>query len=265
VLARDDVYADGLTGSPLAAALNGPLLLTPSASLSTDARTAIAHALPAGGTIDLLGGTSAISPQTAATLSSLGYNVVRIGGADRYATASLIADQILSVRTVDHVYLATGVNFPDAESAADAAAVNHGVVLLTNGTAMAAPTSAWLGAHPRAAVAAIGGAAATADRSATAFVGTDRYATAAKVAASVLPSTVGIVIATGADFPDGLAGAAYAAHFGWAMLLVSPGGTTLNAVNYLHAVASPVKNLVTIGGTAAVPAAVVSLVLSGLN
>gem|GEM_PF-769379 len=267
VLARDDVYADGLTGSPLAAALNGPLLLTPSASLSTDARTAITHALPAGGTIDLLGGTSAISPQTAATLSSLGYNVVRIGGADRYATASLIADQILSVRAVDHVYLATGVNFPDAESAADAAAVNHGVVLLTNGTAMAAPTSAWLGAHPSAAVAAIGGAAATADPSATAFVGTDRYATAAKVAASVLPSTVGIVIATGADFPDGLAGAAYAAHFGWAMLLVSPGGTTLNAdqANYLHAVASPVKNLVTIGGTAAVPAAVVSLVLSGLN
>src|SRR5450755_3618119 len=174
VLARDDVYADGLTGSPLAAALNGPLLLTPSASLSLDARNAITHALPAGGTIDLLGGTSAITPQTAATLSSLGYNVVRIGGADRYATASLIADQILSVRAVDHVYLATGVNFPDAESAADAAAVNHGVVLLTNGTAMAAPSSAWLGAHPSAAVAAIGGAAATADPSATPFVGTDR-------------------------------------------------------------------------------------------
>ena len=155
------------------------------------------------------------------------------------------------MRAVDHVYLATGVNFPDAESAADAAAVNHGVVLLTNGTAMAAPTSTWLGAHPGATVAAIGGAAATADPSATPFVGTDRYATAAKVAASVLPSTVGIVIATGADFPDGLAGAAYAAHFGWAMLLVSPGGTTLNAdqAGYLHAVASPVKNLVTIGGT----------------
>jgi hypothetical protein len=51
------------------------------------------------------------------------------------------------------------------------------------------------------------------------------------------------------------------------MLLVSPGGTTLNAdqAGYLHAVASPVKNLVTIGGTAAVPAAVVSLVLTGLN
>ena len=236
--------------------------------MSTDARNAITHALPPGGTIDLLGGTSAISPQTATTLSSLGYNVVRIGGADRYATASLIADQILSVRAVDHVYLATGREFPGRRigcrrgggqprrRAADERNRDGAADI-----GLARPRT------PAPTVAAIGGAAATADPSATPFVGTDRYATAAKVAASVLPSTVGIVIATGADFPDGLAGAAYAAHFGWAMLLVSPGGTTLNAdqAEYLHAVASPVKNLVTIGGTAAVPAAVVSLVLTGLE
>lgn len=267
VLARDDVYADGLTGSPLASALNGPLLLTNPSILSNDARTAITHALSPGGTIDLLGGTTAISAQTASTLTSLGYNVVRIGGADRYATASMVADQIASVRAVDHVYLATGLNFPDAESAADAAAVNHGVVLLTDGTAMAAETSQWLSAHPGLAAVAIGGSAAAADPAATPLVGTDRYATAAKVAASVLPSPVGVVIATGANFPDGLAGAAYAAHFGWAMLLVSPGATTLNAdqASYLHAAAGPVKNLVTIGGTTAVPAGAVSLVLSGLS
>jgi putative cell wall-binding protein len=267
VLARDDVYADGLTGSPLAAALDGPLLLTPSASLSTEARNAITHALPTGGTIDVLGGTSAISAQTASTLTSLGYHVARIGGADRYATAGLVADQIAGIRSVDHVYLATGLNFPDAESAADAAAVNHGVVLLTNGTSMAAPTAQWLNAHAGVTAVAIGGAAAAADPPAAALVGADRYATAAKVAASVLPSAVGVVIATGADFPDGLAGAAYAAHFGWAMLLVSPGASALNAdqASYLHAVAAPVKNLVTVGGTTAVPPGAVSLVLSGLN
>src|SRR5450755_4354777 len=267
VLARDDVYADGLTGSPLASAIGGPLLLTNPTVLSADARSAITHSLPAGGTIYLLGGTSAISASTAATLTSLGYKVVRIGGADRYATASLVADQIACARPVDHVYLATGLNFPDAESAADAAAVNHGVVLLTDGTAMAAETTQWMSAHPGLAAVAIGGSAAAADPAATPLVGADRYATAAKVAASVLPSPVGVVIATGANFPDGLAGAAYAAHFGWAMLLVSPGAATLNAdqANYLHAAAGPVKNLVTIGGTTAVPAGAVSLVLSGLS
>ncbi len=73
VLARDDVYADGLTGSPLASALGGPLLLTNPTVLSADARSAITHSLAAGGKIYLLGGTSAISASTASTLTGLGY------------------------------------------------------------------------------------------------------------------------------------------------------------------------------------------------
>lgn len=267
VLARDDVYADGLTGSPLASALGGPLLLTNPTILSADARSAITHSLAAGGTIDLLGGTSAISASTAATLTGLGYQVVRIGGADRYATASLIADRIAATHSVSHVYLATGLNFPDAESAADAAAVTNGVVLLTDGTAVAAETAQWESAHPGMTVVAIGGSAAAADPAATPVVGADRYATAAKVAASVLPAPAGVVIATGANFPDGLAGAAYAAHFGWAMVLVAPGSTTLDAdqASYLHAASSTVKTLVTVGQTVAVPPATVSAVLSGLG
>jgi putative cell wall-binding protein len=267
VLARDDVYTDGLTGSPLASALGGPLLLTNPALLSADAKTAIAHALPPGGTIYVLGGTSAITPQTTSALTALGYQVVRIGGADRYATATLVADQLLAARSVDHVYLATGLNFPDAESAADAAAVNHGVVLLTDGTSIPAATAGWESAHPGMTVVAIGGAAASADPSATPLVGADRYATAARVAASVLPKPAGVVIATGANFPDGLAGAAYAAHFGWAMLLVSPGSTTLDAdqSSYLHGAASTVKNLITVGQTVAVPPAAASAVLAGLS
>jgi putative cell wall-binding protein len=266
VLARDDVYADGLTGSPLASALGGPLLLTNPLLLSADAKTAITHALSPGGTIYLLGGTSAITPQTASSLTALGYGVVRIGGTDRYATATLVADQLMATRSVDHVYLATGLNFPDAESAADAAAVNHGVVLLTDGTAIPSATAGWEAAHPGMTVVAIGGAAASADPSATPLVGADRYATAAKVAASVLPNPAGVVIATGANFPDGLAGAAYAAHFGWAMLLVSPGSTTLDAdqAGYLHGAASTVKSLVTVGQTVAVPPAAASAVLAGL-
>lgn len=267
VLARDDVYADGLTGSPLASAVGGPLLLTNPTMLSADARAAITHSLGAGGTIYLLGGTNAITPASATTLSGLGYHVVRLGGADRYATASLIADQIEATRTVDHIFLATGLNFPDAESAADAAAVNKGVVLLTDGTALAAETSQWESAHTGMTVVAIGGSAAAADPSATPIVGADRYATAAKVAASVLPAPAGVVIATGANFPDGLAGAAYAAHFGWAMMLVAPGSTTLDAeqASYLHAASGSVKNLVTVGQTVAVPPATVSAVLSGLG
>jgi putative cell wall-binding protein len=267
VLARDDVYADGLTGSPLANALGGPLVLTPSSSLSAEARGAITHSLVAGGAIFLLGGPSAISASTADALTALGYTVTRIGGADRYATAALIADQIAAKSPVDHVYLATGLNFPDAESAADAAAVNRGVVLLTNGASIPGPTSQWLTGHPGLSLVALGGPSASAAPSATAFVGVDRYATAARVAASVLPNPVGVVVVTGANFPDGLAGAAYAAHFGWSLLLVSPGQATLDAdsASYLHLAAPTVKDLVVVGQTAAVPPVSVNAVLAGLR
>ena len=200
-------------------------------------------------------------------MTGLGYSVVRIGGADRYATASLIADQI-AASAQRHPYLsATGLNFPDAESAADAAAVTNGVVLLTDGTASRRRPRQWRKRTPGHDHGRDRGSAAAADPSATPFVGTDRYATAAKVAASVLPTPAGVVIATGASFPDGLAGAAYAAHFGWAMVLVAPGcndpGRRPGQLSARGA--STVKTLVTVGQTAAVPPATVSAVLSGLG
>ncbi|HEY5049903.1 MAG TPA: cell wall-binding repeat-containing protein, partial [Acidothermaceae bacterium] len=179
VLARDDLYADGLTGSPLANAFGGPLLLSPTASLSSATQAAIAHVLMPGGLVICLGGTSAISPSVAATLQQLGYQVERIGGVDRYATATLIADKIGTKHAVAHVYVATGLNFADALSAADAAGLNNGVVLLTADTIMPGSTNTWLAAHTSAPATAIGGQAAAADPTATALVGSNRYATAA--------------------------------------------------------------------------------------
>lgn len=267
VLARDDIYADGLTGSPLANALNGVLLITPTSTLSPATLSALQHVLRAGGTVICLGGNAAIDPSVAAELSGLGYNVERIAGADRYETATLIATRIFTTTTVTHIYLATGQNFADALSGADAAGLSHGVVLLTANTTMPAVTKAWIVAHPGLAVTAIGGAAATADPTATAIVGSDRYATAAQVAASVAPAAPGIVLATGLAFPDGLAGAAYAVHNGFALLLINPQASDLGAAlqSYLHTASATVSTVLTVGGTTALPAAATGLVTDGLS
>ena len=61
VLARADAFADGLAGTPLAAALGGPLLLTSSDHLDTVTRDEIARVLPEGGRVVLLGGPAALS------------------------------------------------------------------------------------------------------------------------------------------------------------------------------------------------------------
>ena len=134
--------------------------------------------LPPGGTVYLLGGTSAIPAAVAATLSSLGYAVVRYAGADRYGTALAVADALGDPSTV---LLATGTNFPDALAAGPAAAHVGGVVLLTDGTVLPPPVATYLTAH-HGTVYAIGGPAITAYPAATALVGSDRYATAVAVA-----------------------------------------------------------------------------------
>jgi putative cell wall-binding protein len=267
VLARDDLYADGLTGSPLADALKGPLLLTPSDSLSPQTQAAIAAVLAPGGTVICLGGESALSPSVVTALTALGYQVVRISGADRYATATAIADKIASVETVTHVYLATGLNFADALPAADAAGLSTGVVLLTANATMPSTSSTWLGMHTAAAVTAVGGQAAAADTSATPIVGADRYATAALVAAAVAPLATGIVLATGTDFPDGLSGAAYAAHYGFSLLLVNPQAASLNTAqsSYLTGATATVTGVTAVGGTTSLPTASTALITGGLN
>jgi uncharacterized repeat protein (TIGR01451 family) len=266
VLARDDVYADALTGSPLAVTLDGPVLLTPTTTLSPSARAAIETVLPNDGLVICLGGVNAISAAVVSQLQGLGYQVQRIGGADRYATATLIADRVASNHAVSKVYLATGLNFADALPAADAAGLTNGVVLLTAGSQLPTLTTAWLRTHSASAI-AIGGSAASAAPNATPIVGADRYATAAKVAAAVAPNANGIALATGANFPDGLAGAAFAAHSGWALLLVNPMAASLNGdqTAYLQGARASVRSVTTIGGASALPEAVAALVTAGLG
>ncbi len=267
VLARDDVFADALAGSPMAKVFDGPVLLTPTNSLSSSASDGIARVLRPGGTIYVLGGTAAISDTVVNRLKQLGFPVVRIGGADRYETAALIAQRLAGAETVANVYLATGANFPDALSAASAAGSDHGVILLTADTSVPAATASWLNAHPSLPRIAVGGQAAHAVPTARPLFGADRYATSVAVAAATYPAAPGLIIATGTAFPDALAGAALAAQRGDGMLLFDPQTATPSAVqaSYLTSIASSASQLVVLGGQAAMPDAVVGVVATALG
>src|SRR5262249_41639261 len=84
VLSRSDTSAEALGGWALAAAKQGPLLLTTPASLNTDTATEITRVLPAGSTVYLLGGTGAISQAVEDEITALGYPTKRLSGASRY-------------------------------------------------------------------------------------------------------------------------------------------------------------------------------------
>jgi putative cell wall-binding protein len=202
-----------------------------------------------------------------AQIHALGFVTVRIGGADRYSTAALIAAKLATAETIAKVYLATGINFPDALAAASAAGSSRGVILLTAGNVMPGVTSSWLAGHAGLPQLAVGAQAAVAAPSATVLAGIDRYDTATAVATATYPAPTGLLLATGVEFPDALAGAAYAAQQGWALLLVNPGATTVSTAqdSYFQHVAATVTSVVILGGTSALPDAAASVVVADME
>jgi hypothetical protein len=264
VLARSDFFSDALAGGPLAARLGGPLLITPGASLSTSldprVQAEIQRVLPVGHTIYILGGDLALSPNIDTTLEGSGYTVVREAGADEYATAVDIAEQLGNPSTI---FEATGLNFPDALSAVPPAIATNGAILLTDGTTQAPETAAYLAAHSSDFRYAIGGplAAAGADPAAQAVYGQDLYGTSAAVASTFFPRATTFGAATGTGFPDALSGGVFmgAPATNGPVLLVQPSGPLPAAIaSYLVGVAPTLAQGYLFGGPLAVGADVLS-------
>ena len=239
----------------MAAAKHAPLLLTPSASLDQVTAAEIQRVVPKGGTVYLLGGTSALSAAVASEVTALGDVPSRVAGTDRYATAVAIAGAMGNPTTV---FEASGINFPDALSAVPAAVATHGAILLTDGAAQAASTSAYLTAHATSRY-AVGGPAAFADPSAIGIAGADRYATSDAVALAFFPTATGVSVASGTNFPDALAAGPVAGAAGQPVLLVPGTGALPEPITaYLTTHAGGIASVRAFGGTGAVADAVLN-------
>ena len=260
VLTRSDDYADALVGIRLAAAKNAPLLFANGATLTTSTQAEIVRVLPAGGTVYVLGGAAAVPTSVATTLTSLGYVVQRLAGADRFGTALAVAAALGNPGTV---LLATGTNFPDALAAGPAAAHVDGVVLLTDGSVLPPSVRAYLTGHPGL-VYAVGGPAVAADPSAIPLAGADRYATAVAVAGLFsAPSKLGV--ASGVTFADALSGGAFLAHVDGPLLLSAPTTLPSSTTSYLQTVRVSVLTSTLFGGPMALAPTVATAVEAALH
>ncbi len=254
VLARDDVFADALTGGPLAAAVQGPLLLTPTTGLSAATATELQRVLPAGGTVYLLGGTLALSSTVADDVEALGFVVVRIAGRDRFGTAVAIAERLGDPHVI---FTASGRDFPDAMAAGPAAISTGGAVLLTEGRQPDPTTQAYLdrwaaAGHTDGIRYAVGGDAVAADPTAVPLAGTDRQDTTAIVAETFFAAPTGVGLAAGGDFPDALVAVPLLGRTGRPLLLVGSGSLAPRAQAYLRDRSAGISRVDVFGGTAAV-------------
>ena len=162
--------------------------------------------------------------------------VERIAGADRYATAALTSRTTFSPG-VPVAYVATGANFPDALAAGAAAAKNGAPVLLVTSNRIPSPTISELARLRPGKIVVVGASGVVGDAVVEALRahatsgeverigGADRYATAAAVSERTFGPGVPVVsIATGANFPDALAGVSPTAIQDGPILLVAPSG-----------------------------------------
>ncbi len=264
VLATSQGFADGVSGGPLSAAVDGPLLLTGGSALDPTTADEITRILPTGGTVHVLGGVGAISATVAASLTKLGFKVNRLEGVNRYATAVAVAK---SMPGATKVLLTSGVVFPDALSAGPAAAHVGGVVLLTQGPIMPSETKTYL-ATKAAEVFAIGGAAAKAAPTTLAdhqLVGVDRYETGTKVASKFFSSPDMVTFASGENFPDALSGGAFASLLDSPILLVRTDIVPTFVTSYLRANETTVSGSALVGGPGVVTEKVRSSLEKSLN
>lgn len=267
VVATGRDFADGLAASGLAGAYDAPVLLTDSATLSPG----VAAELQRLGVSNVIicGGTKAVSDGVKNAIDALtGVDVERIGGANRYETARLLANEIVAVTgvTPSTVFVARGDQFPDALSVSPIAWANDLPVLLTPPSALSPAAAAYLDANTPEMALIVGGTSAVSSAAETALKGLvatverqkgdNRYETAAAVGewayAEGLADTWFVGIATGADFPDALAAGAGVGARNGVLLLTQKATVSGATAGFVELHEADIETLQVFGGTAVV-------------
>ena len=235
-LATGENFPDALSAGPLAVKLGGPVLLTPRSGLTASVIAELERLAP--GRVTIVGGTVSVPTAIETQLRSvLGPELAidRLGGADRFAASRTIVSAGVASTGAPTVYLATGLNFPDALSAGAAGGSLGRPVILVNGrnSAIDDATLQLLDDLDTTKVLIAGGPNSVSEGIRTSLQshgitvqrlsGADRFEASAGINAEAFPSGAlgDAYLATGLNFPDALAGSVLAARKG-APLYVTP-------------------------------------------
>lgn len=238
-LARADDYADALTGGPLAAQLDGPLLLTQRDQLSAPTAEEIDRL--GADEVVVFGGDEAVEASVLAELDPA-LTVRRVEGPNRFATAGAVAaDLAASAGPTTTAFLVEGANadpargWPDAVPAGPYAAAQGQPILLGTQGSLPGETADALVAGGTTETVVVGGPDAVGDvvvadlddrgHGPRRLAGATRFDTSAAVyqeavAAGAAPAL--LFLARSDDFADALVAGPAVASLGGTLLLVDP-------------------------------------------
>ncbi|MFB2585533.1 cell wall-binding repeat-containing protein [Herbiconiux liukaitaii] len=258
-LASGEKFSDALSAGSVAGVHGAPLLLTQSGTLPAVTKAEITRLAPKD--IVVVGGTASVSAAVFGGLKSAfaAANVHRVAGADRFdVSRSLISHPTFGVPSSAWVYLATGVDFPDALAASPAAVSVNGPVMLVDGSqpTVSAADLALLTSLKATSVRIAGGRASVTDGiqrqlavsgyAVTRAEGADRYQAAVSVNREAFLSATTVYLASGTAFADALSAAPIAGKNSAPIYLVP--STCVPASVLQEIVRVHPKNIVVLGG-----------------
>lgn len=236
VLVNGFNFPDALAAGPLALSLKAPILFTEKTSLNTDTLSEIARL--SANNIYIVGGNSVVGIEVEEELKSLGYNVCRKGGEDRFLTSVEIAKELLKEKASDTAVICYFNNFPDALSISSYASSSYYPILFTETERLNNKTLEFLKEQSSIKkVKLIGGVNVLSDIiidqlhkegfQTDRIFGCDRYETSKNIALRFFPNSEKMLVASGQNFPDALAAGVYAAKKNLPLLI-----SETNNLNY---------------------------------
>jgi len=266
-VASGEGYADALSAGPAAAKAGGPLLLTSSGLLPASTATELSRIRPAK--VVVVGGAAAVSDAVVAGIRRIVPDVVRVAGADRYATSRAVVASAFS--TADNVIIASGDNYPDAVATSGAAVASHGAVLLVPAgqTSVDPATRAMVATLKVKSLRVAGGTTAMPAGiynalselvpSTQRLSGADRWETSVAVNVTQYRSrTAQAVLVSGLNFPDALYAGTFAGGRDVPLYLSSTDCVPQNVINDMTRLG--VSHVVLIGGEVVLTPRVAALV-----
>ncbi|MEO6117242.1 MAG: cell wall-binding repeat-containing protein, partial [Pseudolysinimonas sp.] len=233
-------YPDALSAGPAAIVQQGALLLVWPTSIPDSVKTELTRLNPQK--IVIVGGPASVSPAVETELHTFSSDVTRQSGLDRFEASRNLARSVWGDPDrpggpgAPAVFISTGLNFPDALDAGPAAGLIDAPVILVNGSLSALdPGTVQLLSDLVTINVFIAGGPGSVSPGIEAqltslmganhvhrFTGETRYEAAAAINAWFFPTAETVFLATGANFPDALAGAPLAGAVGGPIYLSQP-------------------------------------------
>lgn len=201
-------------------------------------------------------------------INPTGVDVHRVGGVDRFETSVQIAARDYQPETTNTVYVANGKNFPDAVSAAPAAASQDAPLLLVRRESVPAAVTAQIERLNPSRIVVVGGSGVVSDAVFDQLAkltpeirrdaGVDRYETSRTIASAAFGGTGSPVayLATGAGFADALSASAVAGSVNAPVILVNGSKKSIDSETLSLLTSLGVTDVFIAGGTGVVSSAI---------